>query len=37
MKKHITYNEKIDIIVHLIMNGYLTENQIKTIIKRGIL
>ena len=28
-------NEKIDILVHLIVNGYLTKNQIKAIIKRG--
>lgn len=35
MKKYITENEKLDILVHLIMNRYLTKNQIKAIIKRG--
>lgn len=35
MKRYITENDKLDILVHLIMNGYLTENQIRTIIKRG--
>lgn len=33
--KCITSEEKLNIIVHLIVNSYLTENQIKTIIKRG--
>ena len=34
-KEYITNEEKLNIIVHLIVNGYLTKNQIKAIIKRG--
>lgn len=35
VKRYITENEKLDILVHLIAKGYLTKNQIKAIIKRG--
>ena len=35
-KEYITIEEKLNIIVHLIVNGFLTKNQIKTIIKRGV-
>ncbi len=37
MRKTLTYNDKVDIIVHLMVNGYLTKNQIKTILKRGVI
>ncbi len=37
MKNKITYDEKLKIIVHMIMSGYLTENQIRAIVKRGVL
>ena len=35
-KAIITNEEKINIIVKLILKGFLTENQIKSIIKRGV-
>ena len=34
-KKYINEQEKKEILIHLIEKGFLTENQIKTLKKRG--